>query len=283
MKGVSPIKVHAGVFLLTLFPLARLSFSTPPENSPAAAEIVHKSVAANLADWKAQPEYAYRELDVKSKADSTGQTRSEQSRTYEVMMIEGSPYNRLIAIANEPLGRAQQQLEQIKLNAETARRQNESGRDREARIAKYQNERAEEHTLMQQMVAAFTFRLSGEEQIHGTDCYVLDAVPKPDYTPPVQRARVLKGMQGRLWIDKAHYHWVKVQAEVTSPVEFGLFIAKVKPGTRFELDQAPVGDVWLPKCFTETVNATVLGFYSMRSKEEDHYSDYHQTMLSARR
>lgn len=293
MNAPKNVRLCGSVFLSILFPLASLPLFAQPGNSRSdnarsdnaltSAEIVHRSIAVNTADWQAQPDYAHRELDLKSKIDSSGQTRTEASKTYEVMMIEGSPYDRLIAIRNEPLSRAQEQEEQMKLKSEMERRQGESARERQARIGKYQSERSEEHMLMQQMVAAFTFRLAGEQQIEGSDCYVLDAIPNPDYRPPVERAKVLTGMKGRLWIDKAHYHWVKVQAEVTSPVAFGLFIAKVKPGTSFELEQAPVGDVWLPKSFVETVNATVLGFYGMRTREEEHYSDYHQTMLSARR
>ncbi len=237
----------------------------------------------NAADWKAQPQYSYREQDIKGKIDEAGRTHFDQSKTYEVMMIGGSPYNRLIAIADEPLSRTQQQQEQAKLNREIQRRQNEPRSDRWDRISKYQSDRSEEHTLMQQMVSAFLFHLAGEQSIDGADCYVLDAAPNPDYVPPVPRARVLKGMKGRLWIEKAHYHWARVEAEVISPVEFGLFIAKVKPGTRFELDQTQVGDVWLPKCFTQTVNATVLGLYGVRTREEQHYSDYRQNLLSASR
>ena len=37
-------------------------------------------------------------------------------------------------------------------------------------------------------------------------------------------------MKGRLWVDKAGYHWIKVKAEVIKPVSYALFIAKV--GTR---------------------------------------------------
>lgn len=282
MNGATILKFHATVFVFIL-PLASPGSAAEVAGPLTPAEIVHRSMAVNTADWKAQPAYSHREEDSKSKIDMSGRDRREESRAYEVMMIEGSPYYRLVGIDNEPLNREQEWQEQAKLTSEIARRQNEGAHDRQARVSKYQNERSEEHMLMQQMASAFNFRLAGEEHIEGTECYVLDAIPNPDYQPPVQRARVLTGMKGRLWIDKAHYHWVKVEAEVSSPVEFGLFIAKVKPGTRFELDQAPVGDVWLPKCFTETVNATVLGFYGMRSREEDHYSDYHQTMLSARR
>ncbi len=198
-------------------------------------------------------------------------------------MIEGSPYNRLIALNDEPLSHTQQQQEQSKLNREIQRRQNESRREKQARISKYQNERAEEHLLMQQMVDAFTFSLGGEQKVNGVDCYVLDAVPNPDYRPPLEKAKVLTRMKGRLWVEKTQFHWAKVEAQVTSPVEFGLFIAKVKPGTMFELDQAPIGNVWLPKRFTQSVNASVFGIYGMRSKEEEDYSGYRQTTLNAQR
>jgi hypothetical protein len=273
------VKLPASVVVL-LFASRCLSASQTGAN---AADIIKKSVAVNTADWKAQPQYSHREDDTKSKIDSSGNARVERSRSYEVVMIEGSPYERLIAINHEPLSQAQQQQEQAKMQREIARRQSESPSDRGARLSKYRSERSEEHLLMQQMVAAFNFTLNGEERVGGTDCYVFNATPNPNYRPPNQRARVLTGMKGRLWIDKAHYHWVKVEAEVTSPVEFGLFLARVKPGTQFELDQAPVGDIWLPKRFTVTVNASVLGIHSMHTREEEVYSDYQQTQLKAQR
>jgi hypothetical protein len=247
----------------------------------SVGDIIRRSVATNTADWKAQPQYAYDEFDRKSKVDGSGAEHPQQSRTYEVLMIEGSPYNRLIAIDNEPLRGDQAAQENEKLQREILRRQNESDSERRARIAKYENGRSEEHMLMQQMTEAFNFSLVGEETVEGAQCYVLDATPRPDYHPPVERARVLTGMRGRLWIDKTGYHWAKVQAEVISPVAFGLFVAQVKPGTKFELRQAPVGNVWLPKSFSESVNASILGLCGYRTNEEEHYSDYHLNQLSA--
>jgi hypothetical protein len=213
---------------------------------------------------------------VKNKIDANENIQSSGSKTFEVLMIDGSPYNRLIAINNEPLSHAQREVEQAKLDREIAARRSESASERRARISKYTQERSDEHLLMQQMVAAFNFEQIGDEQIGGIECYRFKAVPKPDYNPPVQKARVLKGMHGQMWIDKQHYHWVKVQAEVTEPVSFGFFIAKVNPGTRFELQQAQFGRYWLPKYFIQTVRASVLGFYGFRSQEETFYSDYRE-------
>jgi hypothetical protein len=276
------LRLRTKLILASGFGVGVLAFAAGHDtSSPSVAEIVRRSVITNTNDWKSQPQFAFQEFDLKSKVDSSGSVHPQQSKSYEVLMIEGSPYNRLVGINNEPLSPAQAAQENAKLERETLQRQHETPEERRARIAKYQNGRAEEHLLMQQMTEAFEFKLVGEETLEGAECYVLDAVPRPDYQPPVERARVLTGMRGRLWIDKSEYHWVKVQAEVISPVEFGLFLAQVKPGTKFELDQAPVGNVWLPKCFTESVNASVLGLYGYRTKEEEHFSDYHLNQLSA--
>lgn len=265
------------VFFSAGLALATVALNAQSAAAQDAAEIVKRSVVTNALDWKAQPEYSHRECSVRSKIDAAGQVAAGQSKVYQVLMIDGSPCQRLVEINGQPLSRDQEQQEQAKFSRETQRRHDECARDRQARITKYQSSRAEQHLLMRQMVAAFNFRLVGEQTIDGVDCYILDATPNPAYQPPVEKARVLLGMKGRLWIDKQHYHWAKVQAEVISPVEFGLFVAKVKPGTRFELQQGPVGDVWLPKHFSESVNASVFGLYGLHSKEEEMYSDYQPT------
>ena len=259
---------------------ATFTFSLPA-GAVDASYIVRRSVAANTADWKAQPQYSHLAREIRTKFGSDGQAKTSQSKTYRVTMMEGSPYYHLLELNNEPLSSVQAEQEKEKLDREIHRRQNETPDQRQARLTKYQSDRSEEHLLMQQMVDAFTFKVHREERVGGVDCYLLNATPNPDYRPPVEKARVLLGMKGHLWVDKAGYHWVKVEAEVTKPVQFGFFIAQVKPGTRFELEQGPVGGVWLPKRFVEVVNASLFGIYGMHSRQEETYSDYQ--LLSAKK
>ncbi len=240
------------------------------------SDIIQNAVATNTKDWLFEGGLSHSERILKTKVDPAGHSEERGSRTIEFVLLDGSPYERLIGLNNEPLSRDQQMEEQAKLDRECARRRVESASERQARIAKFNEQRGEEHLLMQQMVAAFQFKLLGEEQVGGVDCYHFEADPRPDYHPPVEKARVLLGMRGEMWIDKREFHWVKVRAEVTQPVSFGFFIAKVKPGTRFELEQAPFGKFWLPKHFIQTVNASVLGIYGYRSQEETFYSDYRE-------
>ena len=80
---------------------------------------------------------------------------------------------------------------------------------------------------------------------------------------------------GKLWIEKATYQWVGVEAQVIKPVLILGFIAKVGIGTSFVLEQEPVtGSLWLPKHFSMKVNTTILGIIHRNYGEEETYSNY---------
>jgi len=142
--------------------------------APDAKDIVSRSVAVNDADWKALPQFSHIEKDVQQKAE--GRT----TKSYEVTMIEGSPYQKLIAINDRPLPADERQKEEEKMKKEIEKRQNESSTDRANRIAKYQKERNTDHLLMHEMINAFEFKLAGEDTINGHPVYVLDATDLGD-------------------------------------------------------------------------------------------------------
>ena len=56
--------------------------------------IIQRSVEANAADWKAAPDYDFVERDRQPRGGT---------KTYEELMILGSPYERLIAVNGKPL------------------------------------------------------------------------------------------------------------------------------------------------------------------------------------
>lgn len=218
-------------------------------------EIVRESVKANDRDWAAAPRYDFTEQDTITKGGHT--TRKK----YRVLMIDGSTYN-------VPAG--EQNVEQ-----EVLRRKRESPAVRQKRIAKYLQERRQDHELMTEMTKAFQYKLVGNETVNGHKCYVLEATPKPGYVPPNRDTKVLTGMRGKMWIDETEFQWVKVHAEVFRPVTFGLFVAHVQPGTEFNLEEEPVGNgLWLPSHFSTRVKSNILGIWSRNSSDDEVYTDY---------
>jgi len=189
-------------------------------------------------------------------------------------MIAGSPYRRLISIGDQPLSKQQDAREQNKLQKEIERRRRQSPADRARRVARYARERKQDQAMLLEMAAGFQYTLAGEEKLNGHEVWVLDASPRPGYQPKTLQTRVLTSMRGKLWIEKARYQWVKVEAEVFKPVTYGLFVAKVGKGTKFELEQAPAAeDVWMATHFSTIVRASVLGF-NHSSTDEETYTEY---------
>jgi len=227
--------------------------------------IIQRSVEANERDWEAAPLYECVERDLAPGG----------SRTYEEMMIEGSPYERLLAVNDVPLTDGRQAEEARKLELVMAERRAETEHQRMQRIAKYERERKRDHLLLDQLAVAFDFKLLGTTRLANDEVYELKATPRADYQPPGVDAEVLTGMQGKLWIDTKTFQWVKVTARVIRPVSIGGFLARVEPGTQFELEKVPVeDDIWLPKHFTMKARARILLLFSHRAAKDESYSDY---------
>src|SRR5581483_4861299 len=197
------------------------------------------------------------------------------SNTFEVDMLDGSPYRRLIAVNNKPLSAEENKQEQQKFDNAVAHRRAETPEGRRQRIQKYESDRKRDHELMQQLTTAFQFKLVGERKLGSFVVYLLKATPRQGYNPPNLQTRVLTGMEGQLWIDKDTYQWVKVTAKVIRPVSIEGFLAQVEPGTRFELEKMPVGNgIWQPKHFSMKALAKVLFFFNRNSQEDEIFFDY---------
>lgn len=245
--------------------LVVLLAATTLSAQPNAGEIIQRSVEANQRDWKAAPDYSYFERD----------RGASGTKTYHVFMLKGSPYNYLILKNGQELSPQQQAQERQKLEQAIQQRKNETPRQRQERIQKYEKGRARDHQMMDQLVDAFIFKLQGEEKLDGFDVYVLSARPRPDYHPPTMQTEALTGMQGKMWIDKKTYQWVKVEAQVVHPVSVEGFLARVEPGTRFELEKMPVGDdIWLPQHFAMKSRARILFFFTRREQDDETYFGY---------
>jgi hypothetical protein len=231
-----------------------------------ADAIIQRSVAANAADWSATPDYDYFERDVQ---------QAGGTKTYEELLILGSPYDRQVAVNEKALSPEQRTQEQQKLEAAFAERQKESQQARARRIAKYEEERKRDHFLMEQLTKALDFKLVGEQRLGPYMVYVLKATPHPGYVPPNLEAKVLTGMEGTLWIDEKTFQWVKVEASVIRPVSIAGFLAQVEPGTHFELQKMPVAEgVWLPKHFAMKSKAKVLFLFTRKSQADETYYGY---------
>ena len=235
-------------------------------------EIIQRSVEATNRDWAAEPEFDCSEEDRNAGGE----------KAYEDLMIDGSLYRHLVAVNGKALPPSQQAEEARRLQAVIGRRQMENSEQRSQRIAKYEADRKRDHELLGELVKAFEFSLIGQQQLEGHRVYVLQAKPRPGYRAPNKEAEALTGMKGKLWVDIDTFQWVRVEASVVHPVSIEGFLARVEPGTRFELDKIPVApDLWFPKRFSMNSQAKVLLVFQRQKWEVDTYSNYRPTRRTA--
>ena len=260
-----PFAFHPNVRLFTAFAAATLLPAAVVNQHPDVATIVANSVAANDRDWNVAPRYDFMERD----RDGNG------TKTYQVTMIEGSPYDRLVAINGRPLSSAERAREDQKLERTIAERRRESSSERAERIARYRKERGQDHIMLTQLTKAFDFHFVRTQRLGNRNVYVLKATPRAGYRPPNMEAQALTGMEGTMWVDQETFEWVKVEAHVVRPVSIEGFLAKVEPGTWFEMEKQPVGGgVWLPSHFAMRSRAKVLYVINRRSQDDETYFNY---------
>src|SRR5258708_16348498 len=230
-------------------------------------EIIQRSAAINRRDWDAAPTYDYfqRERD------------GEKIKTSEVIMLAGSRYYRLVAVDDKPLSAEDEAKAQQRFQKAIAQRREESPSEREQRIGQYQKNIDRNHVLIGELIRALDFTLSGRQMLGHREVYVLEGTPRADYRPPNKQAKALTGMQGTLWIDAVNFHWVKAEAEVVRPVWIEGFVARIEPGTRFELEQAPIAEGrWMPSHFSMEAKAKVFFLFSHYERDDNTYFCYHK-------
>jgi hypothetical protein len=232
-------------------------------------EIVHRAAAVIQSDWAADPDYAYVERD------ETLKNGKMTSRTFQVVMIDGSDYNVPAALDDQPFSVERQKAELQKLKNEVQRRKGEDPAARQRRIADYRKREDENGSLLLEFPKAFNFELTPEEQMNGFPAYVLSASPKKRAGPLGRAAKVLSGMTGTVWIDSDSFHAIRGDCTVLAPVPIFGIMARVLPGTHVDLELAPVSDkVWLISKFSLTLMVSKFLLFNSMQVTSNTYTGY---------
>jgi hypothetical protein len=197
------------------------------------------------------------------------------TKTYEVSLLDGSPFKRLIRVDDRPLAANAAEKERRRFEDAKTKRGDESPDDTAARIADYKKDFERAHRILQQMPRAFQYTLQGTQKTGGYTAYVLGAVPKENYDPPSTEAEVLTGMRGQFWIDTKSYQMIRAVARVLKSVTIEGFLATVQPGTQFELEQQRVEpDLWLPTHLQIRTHSRIVFFFHHYIHEDRTFFNY---------
>ena len=229
------------------YALCAAAFASPALGQ-TARDIVTRSVELDQSNWQRMKDYTWTARQTDRLLDSKGQVKSQKTEEWETVVVYGEPHHRMLERNGRPLSAEDQRKEQEKLDQAVAKRERETAQERVRRTADFEKQRAKDREFLREIPDLFDFKLLGEEKIDGHDVWVISATPKPGAQPKHGDAKALLKVQAKVWIDKAEYQWVRLEAETTATISFGLFIARLNPGAKLVFEQTRVNDeVWLPK------------------------------------
>jgi hypothetical protein len=230
-------------------------------------QIMSPSVVATERSWQARDHYTYTERDEDRRLTSQGQVKSENVDVSRMIVVNGARFEQLM----ERNGQLPSTREQKKSDDDLDKLRHETPDEQTARLRKDQENRA----FLGDVVEAFDFRLIDEEVVGGRPAYVLQATPHPGYHAHGKYGKMFSRVEGKLWVDKQDFGWIKVDGEVTQSFTMGLFVARVERGSHIILEQTCVGDaVWVPKRIEIRATARILFLKNLDIDRILTYSDY---------
>lgn len=208
-------------------------------------ELVRKAIDNYRLDAQAALHYTYTTTDISPKG----------SEVTQVIPLEGTHIERLIARDGKPLNAEEEKRQQAKIDEAAKKRASESPSEREKRIGKYR----EQSNFLRDVPDAFDFTRLPDEVLNGRVNYVIQCTPKPDYQPHDMKSRMFGKLNAKIWIDKEDTRMTKADAEVIDTMSIGWIMARICKGGHIELTQTRVADdVWLPKTISINGNARIL-------------------------
>jgi len=244
-----------------------------------AAEIVKKSLDRDADNYERSKNYTYLARQEERQLDSSGKAKSAESLTFDISILAGRRYERIVAKNDKPLPPKEEKQEQDKLDRELAKRQKETPAEK----AKLEKERVGNRRYLQEVPLVYNLRLLGTEVVSGKPAWVISAEPKPGYKPTLDRAKLLTKIRAKIWIDQAEYQWVKVDAEAIEPLSFGLGLFRIAAGGKLHFEQMRINDeVWLPSAFVASADARIGYLKKLRGDINITYRDYRKFQSDSR-
>jgi len=232
-----------------------------------ARQIVEPSVAATERSWHARDHYTYTERDEDRRLDSRGEVKSADVDVTRMILVNGARFEQVM----EHNGQRPSAQELRKREENLDKLKHETPDQQIARLRKDEENRS----FLRDVLEAFDFHLIGEEIVGGRPAYVLQATPHPGYHAHGKFGKMFSRVEGKLWVDKQDFGWIKVDGQVTESFSMGLFVARVQRGSHIILEQTCVGDsVWVPKRLELRASARILFLVSLDIDRILTYSDY---------
>lgn len=104
------------------------------------------------------------------------------------------------------------------------------------------------HEMIEDVVAALQFTITGKSLYEGRPAVVVAFVGRPVYHPKTREGTIAQKFQGTVWVDPDVNEVMHIEAKTTDDMSFGLgIVARLSKGTTGSLTRRPIErDLWMP-------------------------------------
>ena len=237
-----------GAFAIGLALFALVS-GRPSAERAAAAEDDGRAIivkALDRAEWNEEQDAASRHRSLMTKNirrfDGAGNVTEEDQGDYEVVPIDGAPFERRLTVGDRPLSDEERGWE----NARETEFRDELSRSRERADDAGDDEEDDVVAFNEELISRFTFTLEGDEPHRNRPSYRVSFRPRSNRLPVRRRTDyALNKARGTVWIDQETYEAARLEFELMDKVRLWWGMLGTINQARGSLDRGPVlGDTW---------------------------------------
>ncbi len=239
-----------------------------PAAEPTATEIINRAVerSKSAEHQEKGKRFTYSRISLVEDVNDQGKVEERKEKSYLMVPVSGTFYQRLIQANGKPLSEKERQQE-----AEKERK----FRERLAQSQPAKTDDRQRIILGRELVSRFQFALVGREIVAGRPAYVLSFAAKPGAVEKKIDDRLLNRLAGKLWIDEQEFEMAKIEFHLTEKVSIGWggVLASLQKFA-FTLTRIRLADgVWFNQLFSGDIEGRKL-FGSLRLKIQDRASDF---------
>jgi hypothetical protein len=268
---------------LALLAVAVLTVAGPqtafqsPSDLDALARKVREVIRLEYSD---PPRFDYLEQGREVDVSMLGKVSLGPLETFEVRwQPAGEPWRRLIAVDGKPLEPAElarhDEEHRQQQRRRMARERAETPRQRQARLEKAAAERRERDEILDDGERVYAFGFLRRETIDGQPIAHFSLTPRAHARVTTGDGQRMKQFAGMVSVSERDYRIVRVRLHATRSVSVGWgVVARVEPGSGFELVRKRVGDSWVMSALTIEGSGRTLLFRKFQIKTVTTYSDH---------
>lgn len=265
------------------FSLPLLVLAASALGAQDAREIVRKSVELDQTNYQRLRDYTWTARSTEHHFDSAGKVKSEERSAWETVMLDGEPYRRMRERNSRMLTPDEQRKEQEKLDKIVAKLAHETPEERKRRLAEYDARRRKERDFLREIPDAYDLKIESQTEVDGRPVWVIAGTPRAGYHGKDRETKAMLKIRGRLWVDQSTYQWVRLEAETTETIAYGVFLARLSPGAKVVFEQTPAADaLWLPKRLYIKGSGRLGLVKRIALDDEIAWSDYHKFQVTSK-